>query len=139
MAETEGAFSPKWMIDKLKDFYTVERVFGEPIEVQGKTIVPVAQFSGGGGGGGGEGENQSATAESQRSPADAERPQGTGIGMGFGFGGGAKPVGFLVLDGEKTKWIPTVDAERVALKLISVLMIGIRVAGRTARKKAGGK
>jgi uncharacterized spore protein YtfJ len=50
----------------VKDVLSVKRVFGEPYEKDGVTIIPVAAFGGGGGGGG---DNQ-----------------GNG-GSGFGLGG----------------------------------------------------
>ena len=50
---------------------TVRRVFGDPIHVEGSTILPVARISGGGGAGGRASEE----------------------GGGFGYGVAAKPAG----------------------------------------------
>lgn len=41
------------MVEGLKDNLSVKRVFGEPYEKDGVTVIPVASFGGGGGGGGG--------------------------------------------------------------------------------------
>ncbi|MFW6104421.1 MAG: GerW family sporulation protein [Candidatus Bipolaricaulota bacterium] len=43
----------------LKNYATTESIFGEPMEIQGATIVPVCRMSVGYGGGGGEGEEGS--------------------------------------------------------------------------------
>ena len=55
-----------------QDAITVKRVFGDPIETEGVTVIPAAKV-GGGGGGGGDNENNG----------------------GGGFGLGARPVGRL--------------------------------------------
>ena len=43
------------ILDQANDAITVRRVFGEPIERDGVTVVPVAVVFGGGGGGTGQG------------------------------------------------------------------------------------
>lgn len=55
------------MIDSARDALTVKRVFGEPIEKDGVTIIPAARIGGGAGGGGGDSE------------------EGSGSGAGFGL------------------------------------------------------
>ncbi|HYM49140.1 MAG TPA: hypothetical protein VET65_01070 [Candidatus Limnocylindrales bacterium] len=40
------------LMEKARDTMTVRRVYGEPIEKDGVTIIPAASVSGGGGGGG---------------------------------------------------------------------------------------
>jgi uncharacterized spore protein YtfJ len=75
-----------------REAITVKRVYGDPIESDGVTIVPAAVVQGGGGGGG-----------------DTE---GNG---GGGFGLQARPAGAWVLhDGEAT-WKAAVDLNRIAL------------------------
>lgn len=61
------------MIDSARDALTVRRVFGEPFERDGVTIIPVAKIGGGAGGGSGD-------------SAD-------GSGSGGGFGLTATPAG----------------------------------------------
>lgn len=81
-----------------RDALTVRRVFGDPVEVDGVTVIPVARVAGGGGGGGGEG---SGTEES-------------GSGFGTGFGLRVHPVGvYRIRDGE-VEWKPTVDVTLLA-------------------------
>lgn len=79
-----------------RDSMTVQRVFGEPIERGGMTIIPVAKISGGGGGGGGTDE------------------QGSG-GSGGGYGVSAKPVGVYVIRDGTVSWQPAVDVNRVII------------------------
>jgi uncharacterized spore protein YtfJ len=87
-----------------RDAITVKRVFGEPIETEGVTVIPAAKV-GGGGGGGGDNENNG--------------------GGGFGFG--ARPVGAYVIKGDDVKWVPAVDVNRL---LAMAFMLGIVLARR---------
>jgi uncharacterized spore protein YtfJ len=80
-----------------RDALSVRRVFGDPLETDGVTIIPVARVAGGAGGGGGEG-----TAEQQ-----------TGSGFGTGFGVRAEPVGIYSIRNGEISWKPTIDATRL--------------------------
>ena len=81
-----------------RDALSVRRVFGDPYEIDGVTIIPVARIAGGAGGGGGDGTGG----------------QETGSGFGTGFGVKAQPVGvYRVHDGE-VEWKPIVDVARLA-------------------------
>ena len=73
-----------------QDAITVKRVFGDPIETEGVTVIPAAKV-GGGGGGGGDNENNG----------------------GGGFGLGARPVGAYVVKGDDVRWVPAVDVNRL--------------------------
>jgi uncharacterized spore protein YtfJ len=73
-----------------RDAITVKRVYGDPIESEGVTIVPAAKVGGGGGGGG-----------------DSEHNGGGGFGLG------ARPVGAYVIKNGDVKWQPAVDVNRV--------------------------
>jgi uncharacterized spore protein YtfJ len=84
-------------LSEAKDAITVKRVFGEPFERDGTTIVPVAAVRGGGGGGGGEG------------------PEGKDSGSGSGFGLTARPVGTYVIRGGQVTWHPSFDVNRAIL------------------------
>ena len=82
----------------VRDTISVRRVFGDPYELDGCMVIPVAKVAGGAGGGGGEGNK------------DGEA--GTGFGTGFGLH--ARPVGvYQVRDGEVV-WKPAVDVTRLA-------------------------
>jgi uncharacterized spore protein YtfJ len=86
-----------------RDTITVGRVFGEPLERNGVTVIPVAKVAGGGGGGGGHDDKG----------ADGE---------GGGFGMTGRPAGAFVIRGEKVQWQPAVDPNRV------VAVVGLVVA-----------
>ncbi len=91
------------VMDKLgaeKDAMTVSRVFGDPYQVDGITIAPVAVVRGGGGGGGGDGSS-------------ASGEQGAGGGLGFGVD--LRPVGVYAVKDGKVSWQPAVDVMRIIL------------------------
>ncbi len=85
------------ILAQARDTLTVKRVFGEPYEKDGVTIIPAARVQGGAGAGGGE---------------DA---QGQGRGSGSGFGVNARPVGAFVLREGELSWRPAVDVNRIVL------------------------
>jgi uncharacterized spore protein YtfJ len=95
------------LVGQARDALTVKRVFGEPYEKDGVTIIPAARVQGGAGAGGGE------------------DPEGRATGSGSGFGMTARPVGaFVIRDGELT-WRPAVDVTRVALggQLVAIVAL----------------
>ncbi len=102
-----------------QDVLTVKRVYGEPFEKDGVTIIPVAAVRGGGGGGvGGE--------------------PGSGQGVGGGFGASARPVGAFVIKRGEATWQPAVDVSRIVLGAQVVAVVAV-LALRTvlkARSKA---
>jgi uncharacterized spore protein YtfJ len=94
----------------------VRRIYGDPYEKNGVTVIPAARVMGGAGGGGGtEGGMTGATGATTDSPAGAPA---TGSGVGFGMTGG--PVGAFVIKGDDVRWVPAVDVNR--------LMLGFQVA-----------
>jgi uncharacterized spore protein YtfJ len=89
-------------VSQAKDIVTVRRVYGEPYQEDGLTIIPAANVMGGGGGGG-----------------DTE---GNG---GAGFGVRARPAGaWVIKDGEAT-WKPALDLNRTILvgQLIAIVAL----------------
>ena len=111
---------PFELLNKTRDAMTVQKVFGEPYDRGGVTVVPVAKISGGGGGGGGaQGEGSS--------------------GSGAGFGMSATPAGMYVLKGDKVSWQPAVDVNRVVLggqlvALVALLVLRSLVRARARRR-----
>ncbi len=85
-------------IKGVRDALTVGRVFGQPYELDGVTVIPVARVAGGAGGGGGD-------------SAD-EDDQGSGFGSGFGLD--ARPVGVYEVRGGEVTWKPAIDVTRLA-------------------------
>lgn len=84
-------------IERAKEVMTVRRVFGDPYEKNGVTMIPAARLGGGAAGGGGDGS------------------QGEGSGHGSGFGMNARPVGAFVIKGDDVQWRPAVDVNKVIL------------------------
>ena len=82
----------------VRDALTVRRVFGDPYELDGVTVIPVARVAGGGGGGGGESN-------------DADDP---GSGFGSGFGIQARGIGVYEVHDGTVAWKPAVDVTRLA-------------------------
>jgi uncharacterized spore protein YtfJ len=81
-----------------RDSLSVKKVFGDPYEIDGTTVIPVARVSGGAGGGGGEG--------------GADDAEGSGFGSGFGLN--VTPMGVYEVRDGKVDWKPTVDVSRIA-------------------------
>ncbi len=78
---------------------SVKQVFGEPIERNGRTIIPVARVQYGFGGGYGGGEQEG---------TEVGRPLAAG-GGGGGGGVKAKPAGVLEITDSSTRFIRFVD------------------------------
>lgn len=84
-----------------RDAISVRKVFGDPVERDGVTVIPVARVAGGGGGGRGHDERGEE-------------------GEGGGFGMGGTPVGVFVIKDGKVRWQPAVDVNRIVLVLGAV-------------------
>jgi len=102
------------LMSQVSDAMQVRRVFGEPYQQNGVTIIPVAAVRGGWGGGGGQGDNQE---------------------TGWGGGGGltARPVGAFVIKGDELTWRPAVDVDRMILVGQIVGAIALLTLGATLR------
>lgn len=95
-------------VNRARDAITVRRVFGEPYERDGATVIPAAAIAGAGGGGSGE---------------DPETGQ---QGGGSGFGIRARPVGAYVIEDGRVRWEPAADPTRAILgaqALVGVLVV----------------
>ena len=85
------------IMDRVRELVGVEHVFGEPIERDGTTVIPVAKIrTGGGGGGGGGGDDHAG-----------------GSGEGGGFGVIGKPVGVYVIRDGHVDWQPSIDVNQI--------------------------
>lgn len=103
-------------IAKARDAITVKRVYGEPYERDGVTVIPAAVVAGGGGGGSGEG------------PDPGQR------GGGSGFGLGARPVGAYVIRDGAVSWEPAVDVTRIVTQALAVAGLGVILLGWARRR-----
>jgi uncharacterized spore protein YtfJ len=100
------------MMQGVRDAITVKRVYGEPIERNGTTIIPAARLRGGGGGGGDNAQNG-----------------------GGGFGITARPVGAYVVKAGEVSWQPAVDVSRIAVggqivAALALLVVFMLLRGR---------
>jgi uncharacterized spore protein YtfJ len=98
------------LLEAAHDTLMVKRVFGEPYERNGLMVIPVARVQAGGGGGHGNGPDGSA-------------------GEGGGYGLSARPAGVYVVAGDKVRWAPAVDINRIvvgAQVLAAVALLAVR-------------
>ncbi len=95
------------LTSKVRDTLTVRRVFGDPIEKDGVTIIPVASVMGGAGGG--EGPARHVAGQTPEEEASAS------TGSGAAFGVSAKPAGVYVVKDGKVRWQPAIDPSRIAV------------------------
>lgn len=88
MSEVEDLI--KTTLGEIERILSSKTVVGEPISVEGNTIVPLIAITFGFGGGGGTG---------------GSRDKGEGSGAGTGGAGGVKPIGIIVVgkDGVKVE------------------------------------
>jgi uncharacterized spore protein YtfJ len=104
------------MVAQARDAITVKRVYGDPIERDGTTVIPAAAVSGGGGGGGGV-DDQGQT------------------GAGTGFGMHARPVGAFVIRDGKVRWQPVDDPMGKAMVVATTITVGLLVVRSIVRKR----
>jgi uncharacterized spore protein YtfJ len=109
------------VLAQARDSMTVKRVFGEPYEKDGVTVIPAARVQGGAGAGGGE------------------DPQGQGKGSGSGFGVTARPVGAYVLREGELSWRPAVDVNRIILGGQAVVIVALLTIRAIIRARARAK
>ena len=90
-----------------KDAITVKRVYGDPYEKDGLTVIPAAVVGGGAGGGMGHDEKG-------------------GEGEGGGYGVGARPAGAFVVRNGEVDWRPAVDPNRI-LTIVGMVVIAFLI------------
>jgi uncharacterized spore protein YtfJ len=106
------------LLAEARDAMTARRVYSEPYERDGVTVIPAAVVRGGSGGGSGRSED--------------------GEGGGGGFGLTARPVGAWVISDTGVTWKPAPDVNRIVLGgqlvgLAAVLMIARVLLARARR------
>jgi uncharacterized spore protein YtfJ len=82
-------------MDRARDAITVRRVFGDPYERDGVTVIPAASVRGAAGGGGGGDDMDNG-------------------GGGTGFTLSARPAGAYVIRDGEVRWQPAIDVTRLA-------------------------
>ena len=90
-----------------RDAIAARRVYADPVEGEGVTVIPAAVVLGGGGGGG-DSENNG----------------------GGGFGVAARPAGAYVIRGKDVQWQPAVDPSRGWQVLAGLVVLAAWSVGR---------
>ena len=119
-------------IGQMHERATVKAVFGEPYQVNGRTVIPVAKVSYGFGFGAGRGNAKL---------SGANESGGGGEGGGGGGRVSVRPVAVLEVSGTETRLKPIVDVTRLAiagmaLVVWNVFWITYTVRRMSARRSA---
>jgi uncharacterized spore protein YtfJ len=114
------------LISTAQDAVTVRRVYGEPYERDGVTVIPAARVAGGVGGGSGQEKAQEGGAKAQE-------------GEGGGFGMHASPAGAFVVKDGNVRWVPALDPQRALATMgaVAIVVVVARSWVRTRAIKAG--
>jgi uncharacterized spore protein YtfJ len=120
------AVDVRQMIEEARDVMTGRRVYSEPYERNGVTVILASRVQGGGGGGAGH--------DSKASEGGAGQS-----GWGGGFGLNAGPVGAFVIHGDDVHFVPALDLNRVIaggqlVALAALLTLRMMVRARARRK-----
>ena len=107
--------------ENLHTSVSVKNVFGDPITVGDKIVIPVARFGYGFGASGGS------------KAGSAEQPQQSGGGGGGGVG--AEPAGVLEITPTETRFIPFTDRKRMGAAAAAGFLMGAFFARRRKRNK----
>lgn len=113
----------KSISERVQTTATVKTVYGDPIEAEGKTIIPVARVAYGFGGGGGSRTSR----DSQESEAPAEG------GGGGGGGVSVTPVGIIEVTAGETRYISFEERRQVIRALLLGLLLGLFLLRRRRR------
>ncbi|MCF8295967.1 MAG: hypothetical protein K9J13_00360 [Saprospiraceae bacterium] len=115
--------------DNVKNGLKISLVFGEPIETQGKTIIPVSKVAGGFGGGSGE---------SPKIPCkdDDEDCQKENRAHGQGGGGGLhnEAIGVFEITPNYTRFIPAVQFKHIIIMMGMILGFIWKLSRRKKKK-----
>ena len=112
----------KVTMDEIEEMLTTKRVVGDPIDAQGRTVIPLVSLGFGFGAGGGTGSGSGPLKGAAH---------GEGTGGGTGGGGGVRPVGVIVIDKEGVR------VEGIRGGTASAFERMGEVIGRVIERKAG--
>jgi uncharacterized spore protein YtfJ len=105
----------------------VRRIYGEPYEKNGVTVITAARVMGGAGGGGGP---ETVPADSTDGAASPTIPSG----VGFGLSG--RPAGAFVIKGDEVRWLPAIDVNRLVLGFQIAIVVFFLVMRSIAKTRA---
>jgi uncharacterized spore protein YtfJ len=113
MKDVENLFSKT--IAEIERMLNTKTVVGDPITVEGNTLIPLVSVGFGFGAGGGEGTDPS---------------KGAGTGGGTGGGGGVKPVALIIINKDGVRLEPIKGGTATVLEKI-VETVGKATASKT--------
>jgi uncharacterized spore protein YtfJ len=92
----------------------VRRVYGEPYQKNGVTVIPAARILGGMASGTGP-------MASAGDGSTDQQPSGSGTGIGMT----GSPAGAIVIKGDDVRWVPAIDINRIVLgmQIVSIVLI----------------
>jgi uncharacterized spore protein YtfJ len=105
------------VLSTAKDAITVKRVYAEPYEKNGLTVIPAAVVGGGAGGGSGQDDKGQE-------------------GGGGGFGVRGRPAGAFVIKDGQVSWRPAIDPNRIVATVGLVVVAYLLTRPRMARARA---
>ncbi len=130
------------VLNHAREAMTVKRVFGDPYEKDGVTVIPVAGILGGAGGAGAFGGARggwtgSGRPEGSGGEAAAEAAEAAGdSGYGMGYGLRATPAGVYVIKDGEVEWKPAVDMRSLMMQRAAVSIVALLVLRSIVRTLA---
>jgi uncharacterized spore protein YtfJ len=113
------------IVERLQTSASVKTVYGEPIKVDGKTIIPVARVAYGFG-------MCSCGKQNPEQEQQGKDQQGCG---GGGAGLSIRPAGVLEITQAETRFIPIGMGRKLAGALLVGLFLGVLIAGKRSKDK----
>jgi uncharacterized spore protein YtfJ len=120
--DIQGLFSS--ISERIQTTASVKTVYGDPVEVGEKTIIPVARVRYGFGAGGG----------TQGGDASAENGEAPGQATGGGGGVEVSPVGFIEINQGETRFVSFEDKRRAIAAAVVGLLLAVFLLRRRRRK-----
>lgn len=120
MPENKAAGGLQELAERIQSGATVEKVYGEPVVLADRTLIPVAKVAFGFGGG----------LAASREAKGGTPASGEDRGAGAGGGGAATPVGVLEISAAGTRYIPVGWGKQAALGALAGFALGWLLARR---------
>jgi uncharacterized spore protein YtfJ len=105
------------LLGKAGETFTARRVYAEPYERDGVTVIPAARVNGGSGGGSGH---------------DTKGQDGEGGGYGIS----SRPAGAYVIKNGEVSWRPAFDPNRMVLMVGAAVVAYLLMRPRVIRARA---
>jgi uncharacterized spore protein YtfJ len=114
----------------------VKIVYGDPVAIDGKTIIPVAKIAYGFGGGTAAKKTSAAPKKTSAAPEE-ESPAAGESGEGAGGGLSAKPVGVVEISGAGTKFVPFAQTKKLTIAAAIGSGLGLVFGFLAGRRRNG--